>query len=95
MIRRRLLAAIRTARIAHHQRRADMFGAACVTAQMRGDTRNGAFFLRQMHAAQAKRDALIARQGPANEREPKPHAGGCPPCNHHCDEGRSCPARSR
>jgi hypothetical protein len=56
----RLFAWWREQRIEHHARRASLFGAATLAAQIRRDWPAAARFMSQMHAAQAARDALLA-----------------------------------
>lgn len=58
----RLFAWWREQRIQHHSRNASLFGTATLVAQTRRDWPAAARFLADMHAAQAKRDALIARR---------------------------------
>lgn len=59
---RGLITRLRDARIRHHDARAQVFGLAVLTAQLNRDWPAAGKFLRYMHAAQAKRDALIAKQ---------------------------------
>lgn len=67
---RRLLAAIRDMRIAHHDRIASAAGAATLAAQIDRDWAAAGERMREMHAAQAKRDALIARMQPRYSCDP-------------------------
>jgi hypothetical protein len=57
----RVLARFLRARIARHDARAKVFGAATVAALLKGDRQAAAGFQEQMHRAQALRDGLRAR----------------------------------
>lgn len=76
-----MIAAIRRWLAAHHDRRAAAAGAATLAAQQRRDWSAAARHMRDMHAAQARRDAVLTDQ---------PRI--C--CSHNCREGRDCPLRT-
>lgn len=64
----------------HYHRVAHAQGTAILLAQIRRDWPRAGRHMVRMHAAQAKRDALLQGRTPV-----------C--CNHNCDEGRTCPVR--
>jgi hypothetical protein len=77
----RLLQRFIRARIARHTARAEVFAAATAAALLAGDHEAAKRFRTDMQLAQAKRDGLheVAKRI-------------C--CDHCCDEGRACPART-
>lgn len=77
---RRLLTAIRKLIARHHDRKASAAGTATLAAQIDRDWRAAGRHMRAMHAAQARRDALLR--------------GGAVCCNHDCRQGRDCPLRA-
>lgn len=58
----RLLAALRDLRIQHHHRVAHAAGCATLAAQINRDWPGAAAAMARMHAAQEKRDRLLAKQ---------------------------------
>lgn len=58
----RVIAWLRDFRIRHHHARAHQHGTATLAAQIDRDWRAAGRHMQAMHAAQAKRDALLAKQ---------------------------------